>query len=92
MLKYIETGAVNDKATTLLDNEVYEARLKEEWRVEYMLFATHDNDVFEEGYDKGFQSRQSEIDNLSAEIADKDVIIADKDAEIEALKKQLGIL
>lgn len=55
MLKYIETGAISDVATEFIDNEVKEARLKEEWRTEYMLTVVHDEDVRREGYEEGLE-------------------------------------
>lgn len=92
MLEYIQNGTVNDAATKHLEAQVIAAREMEEWREEYMLTLVHDNDVYNDGYD----SRQSEIDGLNAEIAAKDNmivakdnIIADKDAEIKRLKEQL---
>ena len=75
MLEYINTGTTNDKATEILDYEVKEARLKEEWREEYMLTVVHDKDVSREGYD----ARQPEIDALTAKVQDKD-------AELEKLR------
>ncbi|MDO4188180.1 MAG: Rpn family recombination-promoting nuclease/putative transposase [Lachnospiraceae bacterium] len=53
MLEYINTGATNDKATELIDEEVKEARLKEEWRAEYMLTVVHDKDVYRDGFEDG---------------------------------------
>ena len=72
MLEYINTGATNDVATKSLDEEVKEARLKEEWKAEYMLTLVHDKDVyrdgFDEGYDTGYDARQAEIDEKDATI------------------------
>lgn len=53
MLEYINTGTTNDVATESLDDEVKEARLKEEWRAEYMLTLVHDKDVYRDGFDQG---------------------------------------
>ena len=36
MLSYINTGTTNDEATEVIEREVKEARLKEEWKTEYM--------------------------------------------------------
>lgn len=89
MLQYIETGAVTDDATQQLDSEVTEARLKDEWRTEYMLTIVHDRDVFVDGYDSGlesgYNSRQPEVDSLTS-------IINTKDDEIAKLKALLGAL
>ena len=76
MLRYINNGKVNDSATEAIDKEIREARLKEEWRSEYMLTLVHDNDVyvdgFDDGFDKGVKSRQNEIDSLKASLSEKD--------------------
>ena len=82
MLEYINTGTTNDFATKSLENEVNEARLKEEWRAEYMLTLVHDIDMRREGFEEGFESRQEEVDSLNA-------TIANKDAELERLKNIL---
>ncbi len=54
MLEYIQTGQPTDDITKLLDGEVMEARLHEEWRRDYMLTLTYKNDIYEEGHDAGF--------------------------------------
>ena len=82
MLEYINTGTTNDVATESLDDEVKEARLKEEWRAEYMLTLVHDKDMFREGYN----SRQAEIDAMTSNY---ESTIADKDAKINQLLKEL---
>ena len=53
MLEYINTGKTNDSATIALDQEVKEARIREEWRTEYMQTIVHDKDVYRDGYDDG---------------------------------------
>ena len=73
MLEYINSGTTNDSATESIDNEVMEARLKEEWKAEYMLTLVHDKDVYNDcyveghdaGYEEGYASRQSEFDKLA---------------------------
>ena len=96
MLQYIEIGTVTDDATKLLDSEVTEARLKDEWRTEYMLTIVHDRDVFVDGYDSGlesgYNSRQPEVDSLTSIINAKDEEIAKLKAQIGVLDEQLGIL
>ena len=91
MLEYINTGTTNDKATETLDYEVKEARLKEEWRAEYMLTVVHDIDVYREGY----ESRQAEIDSLTADVTtltstikDKDETLADMTATLDRINKE----
>ena len=54
MLEYIWTGIPSDDATNRIHEAVQKARLKEEWRSEYMLTVVHDNDVYKDGYDAGF--------------------------------------
>ena len=89
MLRYINNGKVNDSATETLDKEIKEARLREEWRSEYMLTLVHDNDVYVDGFDAGAESRQGEIDTLS----DKNLELTSENtklkSEIEMLKRQL---
>ena len=53
MLQYFETGVVADEATSYIEEKVNEARLKDEWRAEYMLSAVHDYDVYGDGYADG---------------------------------------
>ena len=53
MLQYFETGVVNDEATSHIEEKVNEARLKDEWRAEYMLSAVHDFDVYGDGFADG---------------------------------------
>lgn len=89
MLSYINTGATNDEATEVIDNEVKEARLKEEWKAEYMLTLVHDKDVYRDGYDEGAESRQPEVDALNVTIKEKDEKIREKDAELEKFKSLL---
>lgn len=94
MLQYIETGDVSDDATKHLESEVREARLRDEWRAEYMLTVVHDNDIFTEGYDSGYgngydsgyNSRQNEIDSLTSTIDDKNAEIAKLQETIKLLQ------
>ena len=60
MLQYFETGVVNDEATSHIEEKVNEARLKDEWRAEYMLSAVHDFDVYGDGYADGKAEGTSE--------------------------------
>lgn len=78
MLIYINNGVANDTATKTLDSEIYDARLKEEWRTEYMLTLTYRDEIYAEGrtegraegFAEGCASKQAEIDNLNAVIAE----------------------
>ena len=69
---------------------IKKARIREEWRAEYMQTLVHDKDVYRDGFDEvfdnGFSSRQKEIDGLNATIADKDAEIAKLLAENKQLK------
>lgn len=49
MLEYIETGIPCDEATNKLEEQVREAREKEEWREEYMFANVLYNDIYGEG-------------------------------------------
>ena len=53
MLEYIQTGQTDDEATTIINEAIKEARLKDEWRNEYMLTLVHDNDIYTDGYNQG---------------------------------------
>lgn len=98
MLQYIETGEIFDTATKCLDSEVRKARLREEWRTEYMLTLVHDNDVYNEGYnsgydsgygsgyDSGYDSRQDEVDSLKSKIEEMAEVIAKLHSENEETK------
>lgn len=88
MLRYIETGIANDSATQAIDREIIEARLKEEWRAEYMLNLVHDTDVYREGAD----SRQPEIDELNKKLLEKDLLIHSKDTQLKALEEDIKLL
>lgn len=58
MLEYINTGIVKDSATDTINNAVVEARLKEEWRQEYMLTLTYQNEIFADGIVEGIYQNQ----------------------------------
>ena len=60
MLQYFETGVVADEATSHIEEKVNEARLKDEWRAEYMLSAVHDFDVYGDGFADGKAEGTSE--------------------------------
>ena len=52
-LNYVENEAVDDDFTKLLDKEVKNARLNEEWRSEYLKTYVNDMDTRREGYVEG---------------------------------------
>ena len=52
-LGYVETEAAEDEFTKLIDKEVKNARLNEEWRSEYLKTYVNDMDMRREGYIEG---------------------------------------
>lgn len=60
MLEYINSGAVNDSATQIIEYEVTEARLKEEWKDEYMLTVTYRNEIYVEAHEEGLAEGRAE--------------------------------
>ena len=52
-LNYVENEAAEDEFTRLLDKEVKNARLNEEWRSEYLKTYVNDMDMRREGYIEG---------------------------------------
>ena len=52
-LSYVEHEKVEDEFTKLLDKEVKNARLNEEWRSEYLKTYVNDMDMRREGYLEG---------------------------------------
>ena len=52
-LSYVENEAAEDEFTRLLDKEVKNARLNEEWRAEYLKTYVNDMDMRREGYIEG---------------------------------------
>jgi len=53
MLEYINTGVANDESTQILEAAVTEARLKEEWRLEYMRTITYRDEIYADGFSDG---------------------------------------
>lgn len=52
-LNYVENETVDDDFTKLLDKEVKNARLNEDWRAEYLKTYVNDMDMRREGYVEG---------------------------------------
>ena len=52
-LSYVENENADDEFTKLLDKEVKNARLNEEWRSEYLKTYVNDMDMRREGYLEG---------------------------------------
>ena len=61
-LGYVETEAAEDEFTKLLDKEVKNARLNEEWRSEYLKTYVNDMDMRREGYIEGEKQGERERD------------------------------
>lgn len=72
MLQYIETGVASDNATKAIDEEVTEARIKEEWREEYMRTLTYHDEIYAEAHEEGYADGQSQglADGLAQGLAE----------------------
>lgn len=90
MLSYIETGVATDEATNTLDNEIYTARVREDWKADYMLTLVHDIDVkregIREGIEEGRKSRQAEVDQLTADIASLSATVESQAAKLQKIE------
>ena len=63
-LNYVENEHVEDEFTRLLDKEVKNARLNEEWRSEYLKTYVNDMDMRREGYIEGEKLGRAEGEKL----------------------------
>lgn len=86
MLEYIEKGKVTDRTTQHLNNVINNAIAKEIWKGDYMLTVVHDKDLYKDGFDSGYQSRQDEVNQLQKEVEEKDAIISQLKAQIKELQ------
>ena len=59
-LSYVENEHAEDEFTRLLDKEVKNARLNEEWRSEYLKTYVNDMDMKREGYLEGEEHGKAE--------------------------------
>ena len=59
-LKYLASGTVNSDFTKRLDTQVESAKMKEQWRLEYMTLYMRDRDIFEDGKAEGLLRGKSE--------------------------------
>ncbi len=93
-LSYIENEDAEDDFTKLLDKEVKNARLNEEWRSEYLKTYVNDMDMRREGYVEGEKRGRVEGEKLGADAAQKkllkNLMESQKITETEA-RKMLGI-
>ena len=60
-LSYVENEHAEDEFTRLLDKEVKNARLNEEWRSEYLKTYVNDMDMKREGYLEGEAEKEKEL-------------------------------
>lgn len=60
-LNYVENEHAEDEFTRLLDKEVKNARLNEEWRSEYLKTYVNDMDMKREGYLEGEAEKEKEL-------------------------------
>ena len=63
-LSYVENENADDDFTKLLDKEVKNARLNEEWRSEYLKTYVNDMDMRREGYVEGEKRGRYEGEKL----------------------------
>ena len=63
-LSYVENETVDGDFTKLLDKEVKNARLNEEWRSEYLKTYVNDMDMRREGYVEGEKRGRGEGEKL----------------------------
>ena len=63
-LNYVENETVDDDFTKLLDKEVKNARLNEDWRAEYLKTYVNDMDMRREGYVEGEKRGRAEGEKL----------------------------
>ncbi len=71
-LSYVENENADDDFTKLLDKEVKNARLNEEWRLEYLKTYVNDMDMKREGYVEGEKQGRAEDETTGAiEITDE---------------------
>ena len=93
-LTYVENETVDGDFTKLLDKEVKNARLNEDWRSEYLKTYVNDMDMRREGYVEGEKSGRIEGEKLGAEAMQRKLLQrlmdTQKITEAEA-KKMLGI-
>lgn len=52
-LRYLSSGAAESDFTKRLDTQVESAKMKEQWRLEYMTLYMRDKDIFEDGKAEG---------------------------------------
>ena len=89
-LSYVENETVDDDFTKLLDREVKNARLNEDWRAEYLKTYVNDMDMRREGYIEGEKRGRAEGEKVTQKKLVQKLMESQKITEIEA-RKMLGI-
>ena len=89
-LNYVENETVDDDFTKLLDKEVKNARLNEDWRAEYLKTYVNDMDMRREGYIEGEKRGRAEGEKVTQKKLEQKLMESQKITEIEA-RKMLGI-
>ena len=59
-LRYLSSGAAESDFTKRLDTQVESAKMKEQWRLEYMTLYMRDKDIFEDGKAEGLAEGRAE--------------------------------
>lgn len=59
-LRYLSCGATESDFTKRLDTQVESAKMKEQWRLEYMTLYMRDKDIFEDGKAEGLAEGKAE--------------------------------
>ena len=77
-LSYVENEHAEDEFTRLLDKEVKNARLNEEWRSEYLKTYVNDMDMKREGYlegeERGLERGRSEGEKLGRNAREQELL------------------
>ena len=89
-LNYVENENADDEFTKLLDKEVENARLNEEWRSEYLKTYVNDMDMRREGYVEGEKLGRAEGEKVMKKKLLQNLMETQKITETEA-RKMLGI-
>ena len=73
-LSYVENEHAEDEFTRLLDKEVKNARLNEEWRSEYLKTYVNDMDMKREGYLEGEERGKAEGEKLGRNAREQELL------------------
>ena len=93
LLRYIATSEPTDDFTRALDDAVREVRMDEKYSLEYIKQQIKAREIEQSGYERGYeQGLEQERKRNEKLLAERDDMLAEKDAVIEGLKKQLAEL